>query len=68
MTATVTSLGSRYAAMTNDLGKLTDTHTGNGDKAAMSRLLLRAAVLNARLHNPNDTVAKTLRFMADEID
>lgn len=68
MTATVTSLASRYASITNDVGRITDQHTGNGDKAAMSRLVLRAAILNARLHNADDVVVKTLRSTALELE
>lgn len=68
MTATVTTLSSRYASINNDIHKLTEAHAGDGDLAAMSRLVLRAAILNARLHNDDTTMAGTLRTTADEID
>lgn len=67
MTDTVTSLGSRYAAITNDVARLTATHAGNADKAIYSRLILRAAILNARLHNDDETVGQMLRSVALEV-
>lgn len=67
MTATVTSLSSRYAQINNDLAKMTAAHAGPDGQAALSRLILRAAILNARTHNPDDVVVKTLRSTALEL-
>jgi hypothetical protein len=68
MIGPVTSLASRYASITNGVGRLTAQHAGNGDKAAMSRLVLRAAILNARLHNTDDVVTTVLRSTALELE
>lgn len=67
MTATVHSLSSRYAQITGDLAKMTSAHAGPDGQAAMSRLILRAAILNARTHNPDGVVVRTLRSTALEL-
>ena len=67
MTATVHSLSSRYAQITGDLAKMTAAHSGPDGQAAMSRLILRAAILNARLHNDDRTVAGTIQAVVGEM-
>lgn len=67
MTATVTSLGSHYASIVNDMERLTKQHARDSDASSASKLILRAAALNARLHGRDADIAETLRFMAEEI-
>lgn len=68
VTATVHSLSSRYAQITGDLAKMTAAHAGPDGQAAMSRLILRAAILNANEHNGHQTVAATVQATLREIE
>lgn len=64
---TAASLASRYVEINRDLALLTAKYAANDGQANISRLVLRAAALQARSHNDDRTVADAMRAFCAEI-
>lgn len=64
---TVATLAERYVAINRDLALLTNKYAANNGQANISRLVLRAAALQARAFNDDKVLAHTMRAFAAEI-
>jgi hypothetical protein len=61
------NLASRYVEINRDIALLTAKYAANDGTANVSRLVLRAAALQARAHNDDQTVADAMRAFCAEI-
>ena len=64
---TAVNLASRYVEINRDIALLTAKYAANDGTANVSRLVLRAAALQARAHNDDKTVADAMRAFCAEI-
>lgn len=63
----MTGPAQRYVEINRELALLTAKHAANDGAARVSRLVLRAAALQARAHNSDADVADALRAFCAEI-
>ena len=64
---TVATLAERYVEINRDLALLTNKYAANDGRANISRLVLRAAALQARAFNDDKVLADTMRAFVAEI-
>lgn len=64
---TAATIGSRYVEINREIALLTAKYAANDGIANVSRLVLRAAALQARSHNDDQTVADAMRAFCAEI-
>jgi len=62
-----TTLAQRYVEINRDIALLTTKYAANDGAANVSRLVLRAAALQARAHNDDQTIADAMRAFVAEI-
>lgn len=64
---TVVNLASRYVEINRDIALLTAKYAANDGIANVSRLVLRAAAVQARAYNSDKTIGDAMRSFCAEI-
>lgn len=64
---TAATLASRYVEINREVALLTRKYAEDDSTANISRLVLRAAALQARAHNDDQTIADAMRAFCAEI-